>query len=391
MSFQIDVTSNVRNIPFGTRLRIRQAAIKKGDVVGLSAGMPNLPMPPYVAERVRAALESGYAPYTHYFGYPELREKVSQHLKEEYEIDADPEEELLITHGVQQGLYVVMRSVLHPGDEVILPSPHYAEYYMNCIACGCKPVLVRLDEEDGFLPDMERMEKAITSKSRAIVISNPNNPLGVVWDREVLEGIADLAKAHNLLVLVDEIYHDFSFTGRPTSIGSLPGMQERTFTFGGFSKAFMMMGMRIGYLVAPAEALADIKRLHYCVILGCNYPGQIAAMAALECPKEQLEPMFEDFNERMEMMYSRVIALPRVTCVRPQGGFYMFPNFGAYGMSSMDLALRLIEEAGVSCLPGTEFGEYGEGFFRFADCAAPENLEKGLDRLEKWASEFSFD
>lgn len=391
MSFRIDVNANVRNIPFGTRLRIMQAARKKGDVVSLSAGMPNLPMPPYVAERVRSALESGYAPYTHYFGYPELRDKVAQHLKAEYEIEADPEEEILITHGVQQGLYVVMRSVLHPGDEVILPSPHYAEYYMNCIACGCKPVLVRLEEEEGFLPDMERMERAITSKTRAIVISNPNNPLGVVWDRDVLQGIADLAQAHNLMVLVDEIYHDFAFSGKPVSIGSLPGMKAHTFTFGGFSKAFMMMGMRIGYLVAPAEALADIKKLNYCVILGCNYPGQVAAIAALECPKEQLEPMYEDFEARMEMMYSRVTALPRVTCVRPQGGFYMFPNFKAYGMSSMDLALRLIEEAGVSCLPGTEFGEYGEGFFRFADCAAPENLETGLDRLEKWTSEFSFD
>ncbi len=238
---------------------------------------------------------------------------------------------------------------------------------------------------------MERMERAITSKTRAIVISNPNNPLGVVWDREVLQSIADLAQAHKLMVLVDEIYHDFTFSGKPVSIGSLPGMKEHTFTFGGFSKAFMMMGMRIGYVVGPASALSDIKRLNYCVILGCNYPGQMAAIAALDCPKEQLELMHKDFDDRMEMMYSRVAALPKVTCVRPQGGFYMFPNFKAYGMSSMDLALRLIEEAGVSCLPGTEFGEYGEGYFRFADCAAPENLEKGLDRLEKWTSEFSFD
>jgi aspartate/methionine/tyrosine aminotransferase len=168
-------------------------------------------------------------------------------------------------------------------------------------------------------------------------------------------------------------------------------MKEHTFTFAGFSKAFMMMGMRIGYVVGPASALSDIKRLNYCVILGCNYPGQMAAIAALDCPKEQLEVMHTDFSARKEMLYSRVTALPRVTCVEPQGGFYMFPNFKAYGMSSMDLAFRLIEEAGVSCLPGTEFGEYGEGYFRFATCSAPEDLEKGMDRLEKWANEFSFD
>jgi aminotransferase len=368
-----------------------QAARKKGDVVSLSSGMPNLPMPPYITERLRAGLESGYAPYTHYFGYLELREKLSHYLRAEYDIDADPEEELLITHGVQEALYVVMRSVLHPGDEVILPSPHYAEYYMNTIACGCKPVLVRLDEKDGFVPDMGRMERAITPKTRAIVFSNPNNPLGVAWDRGILEEIANLAKAHNLIVLVDEIYHDFSLTGPLTSIGTLPGMKERTFTFSGFSKAFMMMGMRIGYVVAPAEALSDIKRLHYCVVLGPSLPGQIAAMAALECPKDQLESLYVDFRERLKMMYSRVSAIPGVTCVPPQGGFYMFPNFKRFGMSSMDLALKLIDEAGVSCLPGTEFGEYGEGFFRFAVCSAPESLVEGLDRLEKWANEFPFD
>ena len=388
MSFAIPVHPNVLNIPFGVRLQIMQAAAKKQDVVSLSAGMPNLPMPIYIKEKLIEALESGYAPYTHYYGYPELRQKLSQYLNAEYGIEADPEEELLITHGVQQGLYVAMRSLLQPGDEVLMPSPHYGEYYMNSIACGVTPVTVQLHEEDGFRPDLEALERAITPKTKAIVFSNPNNPLGVAWDRPVLEGIAALAKAHDLMVLVDEIYHDFSFSGPPVSIGTLPGMKERTLTFGGFSKGFMMMGMRIGYIIAPAEALAGIKKLHYCVILGPSYPGQIAAMAALECPREQLEPMYEDFRERLDMMYERVSALPGVTCVRPQGGFYMFPNFGRFGMTSMELALRLIDEAGVSCLPGTEFGDFGEGFFRFATCADPAELDKGLDRLEKWVNEF---
>jgi aminotransferase len=388
MSVQIDINPNIREIPFGTRLLIGQAARKKGDVVSLSAGMPNLPMPPYITQRLLEGLESGYAPYTHYFGYPELREKLAQHLKVGYGIEADPEEELLITHGVQEGLYVAMRSLLLPGDEVLMPSPHYGEYYMNTIACGCEPVLLRLDEEDGFLPDLDRWEKAITPKSRAIVFSNPNNPLGVTWDQGVLEGIAELAQKHNLVVLVDEIYHDFTFSGPPVSIGTFPGMKERTLTFGGFSKAFMMMGMRIGYVVAPAEVLSVIKKLHYCTVLGPSYPGQLAALAALDCPEDQLTPLYEDFKERLEMMYSRVSALPGVTCVKPQGGFYMFPNFKRFGMNSMDLALKLIDEAGVSCLPGTEFGDYGEGYFRFATCAAPEKLVEGLDRLEKWVAEF---
>jgi aminotransferase len=384
MGFQIEVNRNIRDIPFGTRLRIIEASRKKGDVVSLSSGMPNLPMPPFITERLVEALGSGYAPYTHYYGYPELREKLSNYLKAEYSLEVNPETELLITHGVQEALYIAMQSLLQPGDEVLMPSPHYGEYYMNTIACGCKPILVRLDEEDGFVPDLDRMERAITPKTKALVFSNPNNPLGVVWSPQVLEGLADLAKAHNLLVLVDEIYHDFTFSGEPIGIGTFPGMKERTLTFGGFSKAFMMMGMRVGYLVAPEQALNEIKKLHYCVVLGPSYPGQLAAMAALECPQEQLDAIYTDFRERLDMMYSRVSALPGVTCVEPQGGFYMFPNFKRFGMSSMDLALKLIDEAGVSCLPGTEFGEYGEGYFRFAVCASREDLEKGLDRLEEW-------
>lgn len=390
ISSKIHINPNVRNIPFGTRLVIRQAAMKKGDVIGLSGGMPNLPMPPYITERLTDTLASGYAPYAGYFGRPELREKLSHHLRKEYDIDADPEGELLITHGVQQGLYVVMRSLLQPGDEVIMPSPHYGEYEMNAVANGCKPVLVRLEDQDGFVPNMARLEAAITPKTKAIVFSNPSNPLGVTWDGEVLQNIADLAQKHDLLVLVDEIYHDLNFAGRPVSIGSLPGMKERTFTLGGFSKAFMMMGMRIGYLVAPEAALTQIKKLHYLTILGPSYPGQIAALAALDCPKDQLTPLYEDLQARTEMMYARVSLLPGVTCVQPQGGFYLFPNFKRFGMSSMDLALRLIEEAGVACLPGTEFGQYGDGFFRFGASDAPEKLEKGLDRLEKWVNEFDF-
>ena len=386
MSSKIEINPNVCKIPFGTRLVIYGAARKKGDVLGLSGGMPDLPMPPFITKRLRETLASGYAPYAGYFGRPELREKLSHHLREEYDIDADPEDELLITHGVQQGLYVVMRSLLQRGDEVIMPSPHYGEYEMNAVANGCKAVLVRLDERDGFVPDMARLEAAITPKSKAIVFSNPSNPLGVTWDGDVLQGIADLAQKHDLSVLVDEIYHDLNFAGRPVSIGSLPGMKERTFTFGGFSKAFMMMGMRIGYVVAPEPALSQIKKLHYCTVLGPSYPGQIAALAALDCPKDQLTPLYEDLQARTEMMYARVSALPGVTCVEPQGGFYMFPNFKRFGLSSMDLALKLIDEAGVACLPGTEFGEYGEGFFRFGASSPPEKLKEGLDRLEKWVN-----
>lgn len=269
-----------------------------------------------------------------------------------------------------------------------MPSPHYGEYYMNTIACGGQPVLVPLDEGGRFIPDIDRLEKAITRKTRALVFSNPNNPLGVVWPRGILEGIARLAERHNLIVLVDEVYHKFTYVEQPPSIGALAGMQERTFTFGGFSKAHMMMGMRMGYVVGPAELISSIKNLHYCVVLCPSYLGQVAALAALDCPKEQLEPMYREFGERLEILYRGVAAIPGVTCVRPRGGFYIFPNMSRFGMTSMELALTLIEKTKVVTLPGTEFGPYGEGYLRLSTCVNREQIEMGIAGLTEFAREF---
>ncbi|MBN1315419.1 MAG: pyridoxal phosphate-dependent aminotransferase [Anaerolineales bacterium] len=388
MTKEIQIHPNVQNIPYGDRKRIMDACQDKKDLVQIASGNPIMEMPPYIVEQLQERFKSGFVPYTNYYGLPELRQKLAVYLKENFAIDADPEEELLITHGVQQGLYIIMRTVLLPGDELIMPSPHYAEYYLNAMACGVKPVLVPLDEKDKFVPDMDRLRDAITPRTKAIVFSNPNNPLGVVWDRQVLEGIAKLAQEHDLLVIVDEIYHDLTFSGEPVSIGSLPGMKERTFTVGGFSKAFMMMGLRIGFVIAPANAMHPIKKLHYCVILTPSFAGEMAALAALDCPKDQLEPMYRDFEERLYMMHFSLVDTPGITCVPPQGGFYMFPNISSFGQSSMDLALTLIDKIGVATLPGTEFGPYGEGYFRLAVCTPREELKEGLDRLRKYADEF---
>jgi aminotransferase len=388
MGSTIQIHPDILNIPYGDRKRILDATQGRGDLINLASGNPDLPMPTFITERLKAGVESGHALYTNYYGLPELRAKLSQHLKEKWSIDADPEKELLITHGVQEGLYIVMKSIIHPGDEVLIPSPHYAEYYLNAVACGSKPVLVPLDEEEGFIPDFDRLEGAVTSKTRALVFCNPNNPLGVVWSRDVLEGLAGLAKKHNLLVLVDEIYRDFTFTDQPPPIATLPGMAERTFTFGGFSKSFMMMGLRAGYVVGPAEAMFPIKNLHYCVALCPSSLGQVAALAALDCPKDQLEPIYREFEERLEVLYQGVKGIPGVTSVEPKGGFYLFPNMSCFGMRSMDLALRLIEEAGVVALPGTEFGQLGEGYLRLSTCIKREQIETGVARLVEFARTF---
>jgi len=378
------INPDIVKIPLSKREAILAAMKGKTNLANLAAGNPDMPMPKTIVDRMTAYISSGYAPYSDYYGFPELRQKLSQMLQSQWQITADPDTDLFITCGVQEGLYVIMRTILQPGDEVLIPSPHYGTYFQNTVACGAKPVLVPLDEADGFVPDMERLAQAVTPQTRALVFCNPSNPLGIVWPQATIEALADFALKHALLVLVDEIYHDYIFTTPPPSIAALPGMKTHTFTFGGFSKSYLMMGLRIGFVVGPVELMSAVKKLHYCVALCPSVIGQIAAMAAFDCTAEELQPIITEFQEKLEMLYKGVAALPGVSCVRPGGSFFIFPNFKNYGSDSMSLALRLIEEAGVITLPGTEFGELGEGYLRLSVCAKREEVEEGLKRLQNF-------
>jgi aminotransferase len=385
MSFSLPLVSSIREIPYGDRKRINDAALGREGLVDMASGNPDLPMPPFIRQRLMDALQDGCARYTSYYGLIELREGIARRLLERRGLVVDPERELLVTHGVQEALYIVMRALLGPGDEVLIPSPHYASYSLNAVACGAASILVPLEEADGFIPDMERLERAITPRTRVLALTVPSNPLGVVWPKEILEALADLAIRRNLAVLADEIYSDFVFGESPISMGTLPGMKERTFTFNGFSKSFMMMGLRMGYVAGPEESMKAIKNLHYCVTLCPTSLSQAAALAALECPEEQVQPIVKEYLQRLDMLYQGVMSLPGVTCVRPGGTFYVFPSMKHFGMGSLELAIRLVEEAGVLTLPGTEFGPYGEGYLRLSTCTDRSSMKTGLQRLREFA------
>jgi aminotransferase len=331
---------------------------------------------------MRGHVAEGYARYTDYYGFKSLRESIGGMLERHWSLAIESEDGVIVTCGVQEGLYIVMRSILKPGDEVIIPSPHYGTFYQNTLACGAKPVLVPLAESDGFVPDFQRLTDAVSSKSRAIVFCNPNNPLGVVWSHETLKSLAAFAQTHDLLVLVDEIYRDYTFIGEPLSIGSLPGMAQRTFTFGGFSKSHLMMGLRIGFVSGPPALMHEVKKLHYCVVMCPSVIGQTAALAALKCTAAELAPIRSHFAAKLEHLYRRIKALPGVSCAAPGGSFYVFPNFSRYGSDAMAFAIRLIEEAGVVTLPGTEFGELGQGHLRLSVCATEAEVSEGIRRLE---------
>ncbi len=385
MKQTISINPDIAHIPLGEREQCETAVAHKSDLADLASGNPHFAVPPYILQRLQEQLEmSTYMPYTDYYGILELRERIADHLKHQCRISVDPVSELMVTHGVQEGIFIVLKTILRPGDEVLLPSPYYAHYGIDTIACGGRPVPVLLDEETGFIPDPLRFEHAITPKTRAILFCNPNNPLGVVWPEEVLQQMAHLARKHDLLILVDEIYRDFIRPKPPVSIASFPGMAQRTITFNGFSKAYMMMGLRIGYVAAPAQVMTHLQQLQRCVTLFPSMLGEIAALAALDCPREQLDPIHDEVQSLVDRLYHGVSALPGVSCVRPPGGFYIFPNVKSLNPSSVDLSLKLIQEADVVTLPGIEFGPHGEGHLRLSVCAGREHVEKGLDRLAQF-------
>ena len=385
----ISVNPAVAAIPYGDRKRIMELCRGREDLVDLMSGNPYQQMPEWIRRRTTELFNSRPMRYTHYWGMPELRQRLAEKLRVECGISADAENQILVTHGVQEALYVAMRTLLRPGQEVLIPSPHYANYLLNTVACGAEPVFVPLPETNGFLPDIGELEAAVSEKTRLLVFSNPNNPLGVAWPDSTIGDLADFVRRHDLLIVVDEIYRDFATPRPPLSIASLPGMEDRTFTLQGFSKSYFMMGMRIGYMTGPPEVMLHVRQLHYLITLCPSRIAQYAALAALDCPAEYLEPMHEEYREKLRILYQGVSCMPGARCVEPNGSFYAFPNFSSFGLSSLDLATKLIEEAGVMTLPGTEFGPAGEGHLRLSVVSDRDRLEEGVERLQRFARQRS--
>jgi len=377
----ISINPSVAAIPHGERRAIKDLCEGRADLIDLMSGNPHQHMPEWIRRRTIELFESAPMRYTHYWGMPELRQRLAHRLRGECGIVADAETEVLVTHGVQEALYVVMRTLLKPGDEVLIPTPHYASYLANTVACGAEPVFVPLREANAFVPDINELGQAITEKTRLIIFSNPNNPLGVTWPDSSITQLAELAIRRNLLVVVDEIYRDFASPSPPLSIASLPGMRQRTFTLQGFSKSHFMMGMRVGYLSGPRQVMVHVRRLHYLVCLCPSRMAQYAALAAMECPQGLAEAMHREYREKLELLHIGILRIAGVNCVPPNGTFYAFPNCSCFGLSSMDLAVRLIEEAGVLTLPGTEFGPAGNGHLRLSVVSDREQLQKGIERL----------
>lgn len=353
------------------------------DVISLGVGEPDFVTPEHIRQAGIRSIELGHTQYTSNYGTLELREEIASMLNRRYGLTYDPAKEVLVTVGVSEGVDLVMRTLIDPGDEVISPDPGYVAYEADIVFAGGVPVPVPTYAEYGFGVRAAEIEAAITPRTKMILLGNPNNPTGAVIPQAELEGIAKLAIEHDLIVATDEVYSRLVYQGQHTSIASLPGMRERTVLLDGFSKAYAMTGWRIGYVAAPAYILEAMLKIHQYAIMCAGTAPQEAALQALRHGEEDVERMFNDYARRRNMF---VPGLNRIglTCCEPGGAFYAFPSITSTGMSDEEFAEKLLFEEQVAVVPGSSFGAAGQGYVRCAYCTAYDKLEEALVRMERF-------
>jgi aminotransferase len=368
--------------PSGIRKFFDLLASMEG-VISLGVGEPDYTTPWRMREVAIHALEQGYTHYTSNLGIPELRQELSRHLEQRYGLKYDPATEMLITVGVSEALDLAMRAVINPGDEVIMAAPCYVAYPAAVSLSAGKPVMIPTSESANFEIDAGEIEAAITPRTKAILSGYPSNPTGAVMPRHKLEAVAEVARKHDLLVMSDEIYSRLVYGIEHTCFAALPGMQERTVLLGGFSKAYAMTGWRVGYAAGPKEIIAAMTKIHQYTIMCAPTMAQIAALEALKGGEESVLEMVDDYNRRRKMFVKglRDIGFP---CFEPKGAFYAFPNITSTGMNSETFAEKLLQEEKVAVVPGTAFGECGEGYVRCCYATSVPELEEALVRIRRF-------
>lgn len=357
------------------------------DVISLGIGEPDFSTPPAIIAAGIRSLQNGETHYTSNSGRFSLRQALSEDLYQRYGVMYDPANEIIITVGVSEALYLAMTALLNPGDEVIIPTPCFVAYQAEVILAGGVAVELPTLASDGFQVNPQRLEAAITPRTKAILLGFPNNPTGVVATREALVEIARIAEKHDLIVVSDELYDQLVYGVEHVCFPSLPGMFQRTILLGGFSKNYAMTGWRIGFAAAPAEILKGLLRVHQYTIMSAPTIAQDAALEAIRHGAAEVERMRAEYNRRRILIVSGLNRLG-LTTVEPHGAFYAFPNIAATGMDDETFAQKLLEEEKVAVVPGSAFGAGGEGFVRCSYATAYEKIEEALRRLERFMQRY---
>ncbi|KRW91407.1 aromatic amino acid aminotransferase [Alicyclobacillus tengchongensis] len=369
----------VTNLPPSGIRRFFDLANQMQDVISLGVGEPDFVTPWHIREACMYSLEQGYTTYTSNRGLPELCIEIAKYLTK-YELTYDPSHEIMVTVGGSEAIDLAMRTLVCPGDDVLIPSPTYVSYKPCALLAGARVVDVPTYAEDRFRLTADALERAITPQSKALVLCFPNNPTGAVMSRKDLQDIADVAVRHDLFVISDEIYAELTYDGVHTSIAALPGMRERTIVISGMSKAYAMTGWRIGYIAACEPLLSAMLKIHQYTIMCAPHMAQRAALEALRNGDDERNKMVESYDRRRKLIVANLndIGLP---CHEPRGAFYAFPDIRPTGLSSEEFAERLLLEQGVAVVPGSVFGETGEGFIRCSYATSVELIEEAMRRI----------
>lgn len=351
------------------------------DAISLGVGEPDFDTPWHIRDEGIYSLEKGRTFYTSNSGIKELKIEICKYLKRRFDVSYDPGKEVMVTVGGSEAIDIALRAMLNPGDEVLIPQPSYVSYTPCTILAGGVPVPIRLEEKDRFRLTREKLEEKITAKTKILILPFPNNPTGSIMEAQDLIEIARVVEAHDLFVISDEIYSELTYQGQHCTIAAFPGMKERTVLINGFSKSYAMTGWRLGYACAPEGILSQMLKIHQFAIMCAPTTSQYAAVEALKNGDDDVAMMREAYDQRRRFLVKALRDMG-FDCYEPQGAFYVFPSIRRFGMTSDEFALKLLEEEKVAVVPGTAFGDCGEGYLRISYAYSLQDLKRALERLE---------
>ena len=380
MSIEKMVLPVVKNLPHSGIRKFFDLINEVDDVISLSVGEPDFITPLCIRNAGIYSLEKGHTHYAPNSGFMDLRKEISNYLERTINVKYDPQNQVLVTVGGSEGIDIALRSLVGPGDEVIIPEPSFVAYKPCTLLTGATPVIIKLRNEDQFKLTPELLSKAITSKTKVLILPFPNNPTGAIMSQSELEGIVNILKNKDIVVISDEVYSELTYEGKHISIASFPEMRDKTIMINGFSKTFAMTGWRLGYACGHPDLISAMFKIHQYALMCSPTTSQYAAIEALRSGEADVQMMLRDYNSRRRIMING-FQKAGLDCFEPLGAFYVFPSIRSTGMSSDEFCEKLLAEEKVAIVPGTAFGEGGEGFVRACYAYSIENINEALKRI----------
>jgi aminotransferase len=388
MNIEDMIARKVKDTPPSGIRKFFDVVNEMGDAISLGVGEPDFDTPWHIREEGIYTLEQGKTIYSANAGLLELRKEISYYMKRNFSVEYNPKDEVLVTVGGSEAIDLALRTLIEPGDEVLIPEPSFVCYKPCTYFAGGVPVPITTSAKNDFRLTPEELEQYITDKTKILILSYPNNPTGAIMEKEDLEKIANVIREKNIVVISDEIYAELSYGTEHVSIASLPGMYERTIVVSGFSKAYAMTGWRLGYALGPKAVINEMTKMHQYCIMCAPTTSQYAAIEALKHGDDDVKYMREAYDRRRKFMIDNLRGMG-LSCFEPKGAFYIFPSIQTTGMTSEEFCEKLLMEEKVAVVPGTAFGDSGEGFIRCSYAYSIEELKEALSRIEKFVKRYN--